>query len=217
MIKQKNKKLTMEQKKKISGRNITIVKLLGSIIFLIVALFIASYAVKQLYVHYPNLEVSRDIFLDRVAFVNLSWLSDVLILVGLGLFVLFVIKKNKFRKIPFYCIVLGMFHLIRAIFIYLTPLANPFPLKEWGLNLSPIGGMFPSGHTATLILYFLFSLEEKSSIKWKVLFLIIIIAEIITLLVSRGHYTIDVLGAIFIAYTVHSLSKKYLSKHLIIK
>ena len=75
--------------------------------------------------------------------------------------------------------------------------------------------MFPSGHTGILFLMFLLIKEEANSKYWALILLLSAILEAIFMIFSRGHYTLDVLGAIFVAYAIHAFSKKNLKKRLL--
>lgn len=168
---------------------------------------------------YLNLAISTDVLFNILPFVNLSVFSDIFSLLGPLIFIIFVFsKKTTIKKIPYYAAIIGIFYLIRSFFIYIAPLANPFPLEKWGLNLFPVGGMFPSGHTGVLFLMFLLIKEEpKSNSKyWTFTLLLLALLEGIFMIFSRGHYTLDIFGALFIAYALHAFSKKHLQKKLLL-
>ena len=194
-------------------------KLTLSILFLIISLYIATWTVGYTNNLYQDLEISTDVLFNILPFVNLSVFSDIISLLGPLLFIIFILRKKETRKkIPYYATIVGTFYLIRSFFIYISPLANPFPLEKWGLNIFPVGGMFPSGHTGILFLMFLLVQEEKSkSSKYLAfLFLLLTLLEGAFMILSRGHYTLDVLGAIFVVYALHAFSKTNLQKKLML-
>jgi membrane-associated phospholipid phosphatase len=192
------------------------IKLTLSIIFLLFSLCFASFMVNYTNKIYPNLIISTDVLFKILPFVNFSILLDILSILGPIIFVIFVFKNKKtIAKVPYYAIIIGVFYLIRAFFIYIAPLANPFPLEKWGLNIFPVGGMFPSGHTGILFLMFLLTKDEPNSRRWALIFLIFAILEGVLMILSRGHYTIDILGAILVTYALHTFSKNHLQKRLV--
>ncbi len=190
------------------------IKLVLSILFLLLCLYFAAIIVSYTNKIYPNLAISTDVLFKILPFVNLSVFSDILSLLGPLIFVIFVFRKKIIQKIPYYAAIIGIFYLIRSFFIYITPLANPFPLEKWGLNIFPVGGMFPSGHTGILFLMFLLVKEEVNSRYWKLTLLLFTILEGAFMIFSRGHYTLDILGALFVVYALHAFSKKHLQKRL---
>ena len=192
------------------------IKLISSLLFLLFSLCFASLMVDYTNKIYPNLAISTDALFKIIPFVNLSVFSDILSLLGPLIFVIFIFRKKTTKKIPYYATVIGIFYLIRSFFIYITPLANPFPLEKWGLNIFPVGGMFPSGHTGVLFLMFLLIKEESNSKYWALILLLLAIFEGLFMIFSRGHYSLDVFGAIFVVYALHAFSKNHLRKRLLI-
>lgn len=192
------------------------IKLVLSILFLLFCLSFAGIMVGYTNNLYPNLAISTDVLFNILPFVNLSIFSDILSILGPLIFIIFVFsKKTTIKKIPYYATVIGIFYLIRSFFIYITPLANPFPLEKWGLGVFPVGGMFPSGHTGILFLMFLLIKEEKNSRYWAFILLLFAILEGVFMILSRGHYSLDVLGAVFVVYAIHTFSKNHLQKRLL--
>ena len=191
------------------------VKLTLSIIFLIISLYIAAVMVGYTNNLYQDLEISTDVLFKVIPFINLSVFSDIISLAGPLIFIAFVFsKKSTRKKIPFYATIVGIFYLIRSFFIYTCPLANPFPLEKWGLNIFPVGGMFPSGHTGVLFLMFLLIKDEPNSKRYAFILLLFTILEGAFMILSRGHYTLDVLGAIFIVYALHAFFRSSLQNKL---
>lgn len=192
------------------------IKLSLSLLFLFFSLSFTGWWVKYTNSLYPNLTVNEDVFFKILPFINLSVILDVLSIVGPILFLIFIFRNKVGNKVPYYAVSLGIFYLIRSFFIYVTPLANPFPLDKWGLNLFPVGGMFPSGHVGIIFLMYFLIKEEKSNSKyWAITLLAIGIIEALFMVISRGHYTLDVLGAIIIVYALHCFSRKHLRKKFV--
>lgn len=106
--------------------------------------------------------------------------------------------------------------LLRMLTIQLTPLNPPVGLLKLRDPISNLfygnGGVFItkdlffSGHTATLLLIFLF-LEKKWE-KWLVLFLAIAVAVMV--LFQHIHYSIDVLLAPIFSFGIYWVVKKWL-------
>ncbi len=184
--------------------------------FLIASLVIEYVADVNLYHIYPNLTISQDFLFNHTPFINILWLSDLILILATTSFLVFTFSKKRIKSFPFYAVVIGIFDLLRAVFIYLTPLGNPHPTSGLGLAFLPSGGMFPSGHVGAMFLFFLFSLKAKSKY-WSIYFMVLLIAEIISMILSRGHYTIDMIGALFISFAIWKVSDEHFKKKLILK
>lgn len=153
---------------------------------------------------------------------NLPWLDATPFLsygfVGLhAVFFLFWLKREP-RRVPYLLAQLALFMAVRDVFIALTPVAAPvgtLPIYGGG----PMGGfdntmifeneLFFSGHAGTPFLYFLMS-RRAPWLAWTCLVLSGLMGA--GVLLTRNHYAIDVLGAWFVTYAVHSLGRKLLGK-----
>ncbi len=193
-------------------------KLILAFIFMIISLGIEEYIALNISKFYPpNLTIIPDFILDHTPYLNILWLCDVLVLLAIASFIIFLFSEKKWKELPFYAVMIGTYALIRAALVYVTPLANPAP-NPGGLNfvLMPSGAMFPSGHVGTIFLLFLFTLNSKSK-KWKIYLFILTILEIISLILSKGHYTIDIVGALFITYGIWKVGEEHFKKKLLLK
>jgi membrane-associated phospholipid phosphatase len=191
-------------------------KLILSLLFLFVCAIIAYIGVLNLYKIYPNLPILTDFLFEHTPYLNILFIADIIVTVAVISFFVFMFKKNKWKELPFYATIIGIFYLIRSALIYLTPLANPYPGVNFLPKVFPSGGMFPSGHTALIFLFFLFTLKNKAK-SWNIYFIILLIIEMISMILSRGHYTIDIIGALFIAYTLWKIGDEHFKKKLILK
>ena len=154
-------------------------------------------------------------------FYNLLPLTDVNFLVSIfpiimtliTLIYLFIFETEKFVYTVF---LIGLFNLIRAIFLFSTQLPPPYPriddypyinIPGWFFETRDL---FPSGHTGFAFLLFL--IVKKSKI-YKIFALFATFLIVLGILLMRVHYTIDILGAIFIVYAIYTFSEKYLRKY----
>lgn len=183
---------------------------------MIICLVIPYFVIINLYQVYPNLPTQTDFFFEHTPYINILFICDLIVIITIISFLIFIFKKKKFREIPFYTILIGIYYLIKSVLIYLTPMANPHPVSEFWSKVLPEGGMFPSGHTGLIFLLFLFTIKEKPK-GWRIYFLMLLIAEIIFMILSRGHYSIDIIGALFIGYTLWKVAYERFRKKLILK
>lgn len=153
---------------------------------------------------YDSLPILNDFFLDNLPYFNLVWLFDLLSLISLGLFSIYL-YKNNFKNFNFILLVFGLSQIMRGLFIGLTPFGSPKICQIGLFNGSAFrSGVFYSGHTANSFLCFLLSKGI-----WKYIFLILTFLIGITLLLGRGHYSIDIFSAFFFCYAIYSFSLKY--------
>lgn len=112
------------------------------------------------------------------------------------------------KRIPFALKSIALFTIIRAIFISLTHI-GPFPL-DVVMDTSKLmqkfafgGDLFFSGHTG---LPFLMALIFWHDIKLRWLFIATSIMFGVVVLMAHLHYSIDVLSAFFITYTIYKIA-----------
>ena len=117
------------------------------------------------------------------------------------------------RRIPFLIFLLTVYMVVRTAFVFLSPIGAPTGMVDMRLHdaiFSRILGTWTfmnefvfSGHTAIPFLFFLFF--KTPGLKRLMLAGSILMA--VCVLLSRNHYTVDVLGAFFTSYSVYALSR----------
>lgn len=144
----------------------------------------------------------RDLVLDLIAPVDLTWLTYGLINIALltGLFFLAGHPRQLLVGLTAYTVMI----VVRIAMMLVTPLAPPagfIPLVDptvefFGTGATINRDLFFSGHTSTIVLLFLLVRS-----RWlRLLFLVCAIAVAGAVLVQHVHYTVDVLVAPFAAF-----------------
>jgi len=161
---------------------------------------------------------SDDLLFYFLKFKDLSKLNEIIMILSIITIIIYIMHYNLYKNISYYIFILATFQLFRAGIIIFTPLANPFPAPKFGLFHKFLSntGMFPSGHTSVPFLGYLFSFDKKQK-RYKILFITFFILSTVTMLISRGHYSIDIIGTIFISYSIVCFSNKYLKKYLLLE
>ncbi|MDE2039369.1 MAG: hypothetical protein KGO96_04470 [Elusimicrobia bacterium] len=118
------------------------------------------------------------------------------------------------RRIPFLIFLLALFMAIRTIFVFLSPIGAPMGMLDMGkldFLFSKIMGAWTfenefvfSGHTGIPFLFFLF-FETRGL---KAIMLIGSLTMAVCVLLSHNHYTVDVLGAYLVSYSIFKLAEK---------
>ncbi|MBI5630586.1 MAG: hypothetical protein HY921_06855 [Elusimicrobia bacterium] len=118
------------------------------------------------------------------------------------------------RRMPFLLFLLSVFITVRSLFIFLSPIGPPSGMMDMGQRdylFSHLMGTWTfqnefvfSGHTSIPFLFFLFF--ETPILKG--VLLLGSIAMGVCVLLSHNHYSVDVLGAYFVSYSIYVLSGK---------
>ncbi len=169
----------------------------------------------QTYLHnYMNegktLPVLSDLILDNLPYWDIDYLYDLFSLVSVIVFGSYVIHKREYKKVPYFLLLCGVFHLVRGVFIVLTPFGNP-PMFDGtqgmfnGFSKYELG-VYPSGHTGIAYMYFILAKDKY----YRAVLLFSVLMIIASLFLSRGHYSIDILSGIFFAFAIKAYADKYL-------
>jgi len=155
---------------------------------------------------YESLPVLNDMFLDNLPYFNLVKVYDALSILSMCSFILYSYFWRGKKDLSFIILLFGISQIMRGVFIGLTPFGSP-KINEVGLfnGTAFKRGVFPSGHTGSSFLAFLLSKGFM-----KIVFLVISISIMVTLLLARGHYTIDIFSAIIFNYAIYIFGNKYL-------
>jgi hypothetical protein len=158
-----------------------------------------------------TLPMLSDLILDHLPFYNVSLIYDIFCLVPLVLVLVYFVHKKDYDRIPLFMVMSGIFYIVRAIFIVLTPFGNPpmfngsDPLFHGFSNFEL--GVYPSGHTGNVFLMYLL-VKDKG---YKSLILICLAIVILALFLARGHYSIDILSGLFFSYAIRAFGEKHLA------
>jgi hypothetical protein len=159
-----------------------------------------------------SLPVLSDMILDKLPVINISLIYDIFAIIPIVLAVVYIINKRDYNRIPFIFLMIGIFYIVRGIFIVLTPFGNPpmfngsDPLFHGFANYEL--GVYPSGHAGNVFLILL--LINNKVYKWVIGICLIVV--ILALFLTHGHYSIDILSGLFFAYAIRSYGEKHFSK-----
>lgn len=143
---------------------------------------------------------------------------DGVIIYGTLLFIVFILLILVLQpyRIPFGTKSVGLFFLIRAVFISLTHIGpfNPHVLLSYKTTLDIIGigntsDLFFSAHTG---LPFLLALACWDNKILRYIFLLTSLIGATVVLLGHIHYSIDVLGAFFITYTIFHIARRFFKR-----
>lgn len=159
--------------------------------------------------HGKTLPSLSDMILDNIPLWDIDFMYDYASLLSTVIFGIYVVHRRKYNQVPLYLLLCGTFHLVRGVFIVLTPFGNP-PMFDGteglfnGFSNYEIG-VYPSGHTGISWMYFVLAADKRYRAALMGCLLVIIAA----LFLARAHYSIDVLSGIFFSYAIKSYGEKY--------
>jgi hypothetical protein len=154
-----------------------------------------------------------DIILDNIPAVDV----DGLFVWGpfvLWAFVIYLCAREP-QKIPFLLKNIALFTFIRSIFISIThigPSPDQIPITTGLLMINSFtfgADLFFSGHTG---LPFLLGLMFYKNKKLRILFMSSALFFGVVVLLAHLHYSIDVLSAFFITYTIYNIGLRFFKK-----
>jgi hypothetical protein len=188
-----------------------LVSFLLSISILVIALVVNYYA--GLYANERASNSVTDVILSNIRLYDIDgmFIYGPLVIWIVAVFALL----TRPRRIPFMLKSIGLFILIRSIFISLTHI-GPFPTRAIINFTGLLGSIFPSGadlffsgHTG---LPFLLALIFWENIYLRVLYIISALFFGTIVLMGHLHYSIDVLAAFFITYTIYHIAESIFHK-----
>ena len=163
---------------------------------------ITSNAIQSLY---PDRPKPPDLLFDLLPHLASSqFVVEAIYVGGAVLLGVYAFRKENRRKIPEIIALFGLMEVFRALIMWLTPLAAPYDaathftvneaVRNWG--------EFPSGHAATMLLFYLIvDRDTAPGIKRALLWMNV--AEVFALLISHSHYSIDIVGGLLLGYFVY--------------
>ncbi len=158
-----------------------------------------------------SLPMLSDLILDNLPYMNVSLIYDIFCIFPVAFLVIYIVHRHDYDRIPFFILMVGIFYLLRGLFIILTPFGNP-PMFDGtdsifkGFSKYELG-VYPSGHAGNVFMMYL--LVKDSIYKKLILFCLVVV--IMSLFLSRGHYSIDILSGVLFSYAIKSFGDKHLS------
>jgi hypothetical protein len=156
-----------------------------------------------------TLPMLSDLILDNLPLINVSLIYDIVALIPIILLIVYIFHKRDFNRIPLFLLLIGIFYIVRGVFIVLTPFGNPpmftgsDPLFHGFANYEL--GVYPSGHAGNVFLMML--MVNNKVYKWIIGICLVIV--IIALFLAHGHYSIDILSGIFFSYAIKAYGDKH--------
>jgi membrane-associated phospholipid phosphatase len=161
---------------------------------------------------YPDRPIVPDLLFTLLPDIPvLAYVTDPIMLAAIVLLFWYMFSRDR-DHLPFHFFSVGILYVGRGLLSILTPLGRPTGnLDSYGVgelvNLKQ-HGMFPSGHVMLAsAIYFL--IDGKRHPGFKRTAGLLCLAEIVTLILSRGHYSIDIVGGLMLSFIVIGWLTRY--------
>ncbi len=150
----------------------------------------------------------NDLLFQLTPFVYwMKYVSDLLVVAAILVMITYIFPKRKKLFFKFVSLV-SVMYFFRALLLILTPIGHPErDFLYYGDRSFLINSFFPSGHTAFIFLCYMF-VNKKEEPLIKNLLLVFLVFEIVSLILSRSHYSIDIAGGLLLGYFVFNVFEK---------
>lgn len=183
-----------------SGSRLDIPALSRSLALLAVAGTVTEAASRFIVARFPDRPIAPDALFEVLPHVpEVRYLTTAVMIAAFLAFAVFALRRMP-EYIPEFISMIAIMYIFRAALIAITPLANAnngapaaFPLFQYG--------MFPSGHTAVMLLLARFADPESAPGLRRWLSAVVVLVGV-TMILSRSHYSIDIAGGALLAYFV---------------
>lgn len=158
-----------------------------------------------------TLPMLSDLILDNLPVLDVSIFYDLFCLIIFTVVAIYIVHRKDYNRFPYILLLCGIFFIVRAIFIVLTPFGNPpdfmgsDPLFN-GFSKYELG-VYPSGHVGNSFLLLL--LVNDKIYRYIIGFCLLVI--VFSLFLAHGHYSIDIFSGFIFAYAIKSFGDKYLT------
>lgn len=167
---------------------------------LALALIITLLANALILARFPDRPRPNDLLFELLPYVSpIRYLTVAVLVLAFGLFLVGIIRRDP-RRLPAAVSIFAIMYLLRAGIIVLTPLASAQGERPFVFSVQQFG-MFPSGHVGAATLLVLLTPATPSPASRR-LQQILLVATCLTLLLARGHYSIDIVGGLLLGYFV---------------
>jgi membrane-associated phospholipid phosphatase len=141
----------------------------------------------------------------------LAFVTDPIMIAAIVLLFWHMFRHDR-RHLPYYFFVVGIVYVFRGLLMILTPLGRPTGnLASYGVSIVvnlKQHGMFPSGHTMLAAAIYLL-IDGKLHPGFKRAAGLLCLAEMAALVLSRGHYSIDIAGGLMLTFIVVGWLARY--------
>lgn len=173
---------------------------LASLMLLATAGLSALNSNRLILARFPDRPYPRDLLFELLPYVSWTrYLTAIALVMGFSLFLYYALRYEP-RRIPAFIATFGLMYLFRSAMIVLTPLGSAQGEGAFVFSVQQYG-MFPSGHIAASLILVLLTSAERAPVIHRVQMLLAVL-ELAGLVLAHGHYSIDIVGGLLLAYFI---------------
>lgn len=167
---------------------------------LILAVFLNFLGSRVIHDYFPGRTAPEDLLFRLTPYVSWTqYITDIANILSFILIVYYIFWRD-IKQTGYAFSVFALAYGIRGLLIMLTPLGGSLGNEmHYGLTSIQQYGCFPSGHTIMVVLAYMF-IQGQENRNLKAVALLNVLIEITSLILSRGHYSIDIAGALLVCY-----------------
>ena len=156
-----------------------------------------------IYTRFPDRPAPQDLLLQVLPSSTYAQYVTEVAIIGVFVVLLIYVLRHARHQLADMIAIFGIFYLIRSVLMVLTPLAHSYagPGNFGAMPLDQLG-MFPSGHAGASLICFMMIDADRAPVLRR-LTLAFAVTQWVALLLSHGHYSIDVAGGMLLAYFVY--------------
>lgn len=143
-----------------------------------------------------------DVLVDRLPLIKDLWYGEYFFFLFIACYAVVLFTKQR-RELPYILTLIGVFYLVRAVFLLFLPIGAPLgaapPSERLDIYPYPAHSFFPGGHHGLLILFAL--TIRSTALRWT--FLVGAFLFGIGTLFAKTHYTIDLIAAALLVYGLY--------------
>lgn len=150
---------------------------------------------------FPDRPRPRDLLFEILPSLDVArYAADIAILIALVLLLVYALRRAR-AELPGMIMAFAIFYALRAAIMVLTPLALAHGDGDYYALLPIVQNGDISGHAGAALLCYLL-VDPAREPRLRRLLLGLAVVESAALLLSRSHYSIDIVGGLLLAYFV---------------
>jgi len=160
--------------------------------------------IDRLTTNYPSI---ADPILARLPFVSLFGVGEVIFIALIAALTISFFRSRP-QEVSYLLIMIGIYYALRGVFLFLMPIGSPLdaPPVDTRFHFYPYAGhaYFPGGHVGIMLLLAMMTINKP--MRWVLIIAILIFG--FGSMLTRAHYSGDILGGLMLGYVVYVFSER---------
>ncbi|MFC1662565.1 phosphatase PAP2 family protein [Patescibacteria group bacterium] len=161
--------------------------------------------------HFPAI---YDIVIERLPVIDLYGIGELAFFIYLAIFG-FIFWRSRWPDLPSIIAMLGIFYGLRGFYLLLIPIGAPFDAPDiasrFVLYPYPTHAFFPGGHIG--IMFIMAMMINNKTARYLLMTYVLLFG--FGSMLTRAHYTVDIIGGLVLGYAVYAWGVKHLRDWII--